>query len=78
MESAYTGVYLWKAMVEKAGSFDVSAVQEAGDGVSITAPSGEVTVDGENHHITKTARVGEIRDDGLIYTVWESDGAIEP
>ena len=78
MESAYTGVYLWKAMVEKAGSFDVSAVQEAADGVSITAPSGEVTVDGENHHITKTARVGEIRDDGLIYTVWESDGAIEP
>ncbi|WP_354056678.1 urea ABC transporter substrate-binding protein [Dietzia sp. 2505] len=78
MESAYTGVYLWKAMVEKAGSFDVSAVQEAADGVSVTAPSGEVTVDGENHHITKTARVGEIRDDGLIYTVWESDGAIEP
>ncbi|PAY24232.1 urea ABC transporter substrate-binding protein [Dietzia natronolimnaea] len=78
MESAYTGVYLWKAMVEKAGSFDVGAVRDAADGVSVTAPSGEVTVDGENHHITKTARVGEIRGDGLIYTVWESDGAIEP
>ncbi|MDX2356079.1 urea ABC transporter substrate-binding protein [Dietzia sp. PP-33] len=78
MESAYTGVYLWKAMVEKAGSFDVGAIQDAADGVTISAPGGEVTVDGENHHITKTARVGEIRDDGLIYTVWESDGAIEP
>ncbi|AHD21670.1 ABC transporter substrate-binding protein [Rhodococcus pyridinivorans SB3094] len=78
MESAYTGVYLWKAMVEKAGSFDVGAVQDAADGVSITTPEGAVTIDGDNHHITKTARVGEIRGDGLIYTVWESDGAIEP
>ncbi|MCW3469210.1 urea ABC transporter substrate-binding protein [Rhodococcus pyridinivorans] len=78
MESAYTGVYLWKAMVEKAGSFDVGAVQDAADGVSITTPEGAVTIDGDNHHITKTARIGEIRGDGLIYTVWESDGAIEP
>ncbi|MCT7290852.1 urea ABC transporter substrate-binding protein, partial [Rhodococcus sp. PAE-6] len=66
MESAYTGVYLWKAMVEKAGSFDVGAVQDAADGVSITTPEGAVTIDGDNHHITKTARVGEIRGDGLI------------
>ncbi|MGU3586742.1 urea ABC transporter substrate-binding protein [Rhodococcus sp. C26F] len=78
MESAYTGVYLWKEMVEKAGSFDVGAVQDAADGVSITTPEGTVTIDGDNHHITKTARIGEIRGDGLIYTVWESDGAIEP
>ncbi|WP_350246620.1 urea ABC transporter substrate-binding protein [Rhodococcus sp. D-6] len=78
MESAYTGVYLWKAMVEKAGSFDVGAVQDAADGVTFDAPEGTVTIDGDNHHITKTARIGEIRGDGLIYTVWESDGAIEP
>ncbi|UTM36328.1 urea ABC transporter substrate-binding protein [Rhodococcus pyridinivorans] len=78
MESAYTGVYLWKEMVEKAGSFDVGAVQDAADGVTFDAPEGTVTIDGDNHHITKTARVGEIRGDGLIYTVWESDGAIEP
>lgn len=78
MESAYTGVYLWKAMVEKAGSFDVDAVRDAADGISVVSPGGTVTVDGENHHITKTARIGEIGGDGQIYTVWESDGAIEP
>jgi urea transport system substrate-binding protein len=37
-----------------------------------------VTIDGENNHITKTARIGEIRPDGLIYTIWESPGPIEP
>ena len=37
-----------------------------------------VTIDGDNHHITKTARIGEIRSDGLIYTVWDSGQPIEP
>ncbi|MCD2116293.1 MULTISPECIES: urea ABC transporter substrate-binding protein [Rhodococcus] len=78
MEAAYTSVYLWKNTVEKAESFEVDDVVEAADGVTFDAPEGTVTIDGDNHHITKTARVGEIRGDGLIYTVWESDGAIEP
>ncbi|KSZ60517.1 ABC transporter substrate-binding protein [Rhodococcus pyridinivorans KG-16] len=78
MEAAYTSVYLWKNTVEKAESFAVDDVIEAADGVTFDAPEGTVTIDGDNHHITKTARIGEIRGDGLIYTVWESDGAIEP
>jgi len=78
MEAAYVSVYLWKNTVEKAGSFDVDAVKEAADGVTFDAPEGLVTLDGDNHHITKTARIGEIRPDGLIYTVWESPGPIEP
>jgi urea transport system substrate-binding protein len=78
MEAAYTSVYLWKNTVEKAGSFDVDKVKEAADGVTFDAPEGLVTLDGENHHITKTARIGQIRPDGLIYTIWESPGPIEP
>lgn len=78
MEAAYVSVYLWKNTAEKAGSFDVTAIQDAADGVSFDAPEGKVTIDGENHHITKTARIGEIKPDGLIYTVWESAGPIEP
>ncbi|WP_040800206.1 urea ABC transporter substrate-binding protein [Nocardia higoensis] len=78
MESAYTGVYLWKATVEKAGSFAVADIQAAADGVSFDAPEGTVTIDGANHHITKTARIGEVREDGLIYPVWSSDGPIDP
>ena len=55
MEAAYTSLYLWKGMVEKAESFDVADVQEAADGVTFDAPEGTVTVNGDNHHIAKTA-----------------------
>jgi len=78
MEAAYVSVYLWKNTVEKAQSFDVKAIQDNAGGVTFDAPEGLVTIDGENHHITKTARIGEIRPDGLIYTIWESPGPIEP
>ena len=78
MEAAYVSVYLWKNTVEKGQSFDVKAIQENAGGVTFDAPEGLVTIDGENHHITKTARIGEVRPDGLIYTIWESPGPIEP
>ncbi len=78
MEAAYTSVYLWKNTVEKANSFDVEEVKKASGGVTFDAPEGTVTLDGDNHHITKTARIGEIRPDGLIYTVWDSGQPIEP
>ncbi|NGN66573.1 urea ABC transporter substrate-binding protein [Streptomyces sp. A7024] len=78
MEAAYTSVYLWKAMVEKAGSFDVEKVRKAADGVTYDAPEGKVTVDGETQHIEKTARIGRIRGDGLIEEVWNSGGPIKP
>ncbi|MGP4058043.1 urea ABC transporter substrate-binding protein [Mycobacterium sp. 4D054] len=78
MESAYAAVMLWKSMVEKADSFAVPEIQNAADGVTITAPEGLMTVDGENHHVTKTARIGRVAEDGLIYQVWESPAPIEP
>lgn len=78
MEAAYTSVYLWKETVEKAGSFEVAAVQEAAGGVSFGAPEGTVTINGDNNHITKTSRIGVINGEGLIDTIWESNGPIEP
>lgn len=78
MEAAYTSVFLWKKSVEKANSFAVPDVQKAAGGVSFDAPEGTVTINAENNHITKTARIGEIRKDGLIYTVWDSGKPIEP
>lgn len=78
MEAAYTSLYLWKAMVEKAGSFAVADVQAAADGTTFDAPEGTVVVNGDNHHIAKTAYIGKIGPDGLIYPVWTSDGPIEP
>ena len=78
MEAAYTSVYLWKGMVEAAGSFDVADVQAAADGVGFDAPEGPVTVNGDNHHIAKTALIGRVNAEGLIDTVWSSDGPIDP
>ncbi len=78
MEAAYVAVHLWKNTAEKAKSFDVKAIQDNAGGVTFDAPEGLVTIDGANNHITKTARIGEIRSDGLIYTIWESPGPIEP
>lgn len=78
MEAAYTSLYLWKNMVEKAESFEVADIQAAADGVTFDAPEGTVTINGDNHHIAKTAMIGKIGPDGLIYTEWSSDEPIEP
>ncbi|MCD4536060.1 urea ABC transporter substrate-binding protein [Nocardioides sp. cx-169] len=78
MEAAYTSLYLYKAMVEKAETFDVDDVIEAADGVSFAAPEGTVTIDGENHHIAKTALIGEVQADKLIKTIWSSGEPVEP
>ncbi|MGH3901484.1 MAG: urea ABC transporter substrate-binding protein [Pseudonocardiaceae bacterium] len=78
MEAAYTSLFLWKAMVEKAKSFTTDDVKNAADGVSYEAPEGTVTVNGENHHIAKTALIGKVGQDGLIYTEWTSGTSIDP
>ena len=80
MEAAYTSVYLWKTMVEKAGSFDVEKVKAAAKagGITYDAPEGLVTVDGPSQHVYKTARIGKIGSDGLIKEVWSSGQPIKP
>lgn len=79
-EAAYDAVYLWKAAVEKANSFEVddvlAAIEEGG--ISYDAPEGTVTIDGSNHHLVKTVRIGEVKDDGLIYEVYSTDAPVEP
>jgi urea transport system substrate-binding protein len=78
MEAAYTSLHLWKGMVEKADSFAVEDVIDAADGVTYDAPEGTVEVNGENHHLAKTALVGQVNSEGLIDAVWSSDEPIEP
>lgn len=77
-EAAYTAVYLWKAACEKAESFEVADILENIDGVSVEAPEGTVTIDGDNQHVFKTVRIGEIAEDGAINEIYSSDEAIEP
>jgi urea transport system substrate-binding protein len=79
-EAGYFGVYLWKAMAEKAGSIEVDAVREAAKSGEITfaAPEGMVTVDGENQHTYKYVRIGKINPEGLIDAVYTSEEAVKP
>ena len=78
MEAAYISLYLYKAMVEKAGSFDVDKINAVADGVSFDAPEGTVVIDGDNHHISKPGLIGRINADNQFDIVWSSDGPIEP
>jgi urea transport system substrate-binding protein len=78
IEAGYIGVYLWKAAVEKAGSFDVEAVRAAAKGIGLQAPGGPVKINGENQHISKTVRIGKARADGMFEEVWNSGQPVEP
>lgn len=64
MVLSYNGVYLWKAAVEKAGTFEPSAVIKALEaGISFDGPGGTVTSQ-KNHHVTKTVYIGETLENG--------------
>jgi urea transport system substrate-binding protein len=78
IEAAYVAVYLWKAAVEKAGSFDVDKVRAAAKGITFEAPEGTVTINGDNQHISKTVRIGKVRTDGLFEEVWNSGAPVVP
>lgn len=76
-QAAYLGPWLWKAAVERAGSFDVDKVQAALPGYELTtAPEGYVKVD-PNHHLWSKLRVGKWKADGQAEVVYES-GLIKP
>ena len=78
MEAAYIMVYLWKQAVEKAGTADdLEAVRMAAIGQTFDAPEGLVKMNA-NHHISKTVRIGQVRDDGLFDIVWSTKEPIDP
>ncbi|MDX2186163.1 MAG: transporter substrate-binding protein [Opitutaceae bacterium] len=64
MVLSYVGAYLWKAAVEKAGSFEVDKVRAAWkSGISFDGPGGTVTTQ-PNMHLTKNVYIGETKADG--------------
>jgi urea transport system substrate-binding protein len=77
-QAGYLGPWLWKAAVEKAGSFDVDKIAAASAGIELkTAPEGYVKVH-ENHHLWSKARIGMAQTDGQFKVVAESPALIEP
>jgi urea transport system substrate-binding protein len=76
-QAAYLGPWLWKAAVEKAGSFDVDKVVAASPGIELkNAPEGYVKIH-ENHHLWSKSRIGEVQPNGQFKVIYESD-LIEP
>jgi urea transport system substrate-binding protein len=78
IEAGYVGVHLWAMAVKKAGTTNVEKVKTASKGLIFDAPEGKVTIDGENQHIHKTARIGQLQPDGLIDEVHGSKEPIKP
>ncbi|HWQ41644.1 MAG TPA: urea ABC transporter substrate-binding protein [Desulfosporosinus sp.] len=78
IEAAYDAVYLWAAAVTKAGSTDVDKVKEAAKGIEFKAPEGLVKIEGENQHLWKPVRIGEVTADGLIKEIWSTEGTVKP
>lgn len=77
-QAAYLGPWIWKAAVEKAGSFDIDAIKKTLPGIELTmAPEGYVKVH-ENHHLWSKSRIGHAKPDGQFEVVYESKELIEP
>ncbi|MEE4162457.1 MAG: urea ABC transporter substrate-binding protein [Woeseiaceae bacterium] len=76
MEAHYIGFNLWAKAVEKAGTTDPAAVQEAIIGLSVPNLSGGTATMLPNHHITKPVLIGEIQDDGQFLVVSETDETV--
>ncbi len=78
IEAAYFGVYVWKAAVEKAKSFDVDKVREAVYGLEFDAPGGKKMMHANNQHTLKPVYVGEIKKNAQFKIVYKSDGLVSP
>ncbi|HVJ48938.1 MAG TPA: urea ABC transporter substrate-binding protein [Desulfitobacterium sp.] len=78
IEAAYDAVYLWAATAEKAGSTDVDKVKEAAKGIEFKAPEGLVKIEGENQHLWKPVRIGEVTADGQIKEIWSTESTVKP
>lgn len=77
-QAAYLGPWLWKAAVEKAGSFDVDKIAVASNGIELTtAPEGYVRIHDSNHHLWSKTRIGLAKADGQFDVIYESE-LIEP
>jgi urea transport system substrate-binding protein len=77
-QAGYLGPWLWKATVEKAGSFDVDKIAAASSGVEFKeAPEGYVRIHDKNHHLWSKLRIGQWETGGQAKVLYESE-LIEP
>ncbi|WAJ70416.1 urea ABC transporter substrate-binding protein [Catenovulum adriaticum] len=76
MEATYIGFKMWAKAVEKAGTTDVDAVEQAMIGITVPNLTGGTAVMNSNHHLSKPVLIGEIQDNGQLEVVWETAGTV--
>jgi urea transport system substrate-binding protein len=76
MEATYIGFEMWVKAVEKAGTTEVDAVEQAMIGVAVPNLTGGIAVMNANHHLSKPVLIGEIQDDGQFEVVWETPDTV--
>ncbi len=76
MEATYIGFTMWAAAVEKAGTTQVDAVEQAMIGITTPNLTGGTAVMNRNHHLSKPVLIGEIQEDGQFEVVFETDGVV--
>ena len=77
MEATYIGFNMWAKAVEKAGTTDVDAVEQAMIGISTPNLTGGIATMNKAHHLSKPVLIGEIQEDGQFEVVWETDGLVD-
>ncbi|VTZ28430.1 Urea ABC transporter, urea binding protein [Methylocella tundrae] len=78
MVHGYVDVYIWKAAVEKAGSFDVDKVRKAAVDLELPdTPMGAVKF-AKNQSLYQKAYVGQLDPAGQFKIIWQSKDLIAP
>ncbi|MGH6857505.1 MAG: urea ABC transporter substrate-binding protein [Methylocella sp.] len=78
MVHGYIDVYIWKAAVEKAGSFDTDKVRKAAVGLELPdSPMGPIKF-APNQSLYQAAYVGQLDPTGQFKIIWQSKGVIAP
>ncbi|MDQ6980843.1 MAG: urea ABC transporter substrate-binding protein [Ghiorsea sp.] len=78
MEAAWNGVHLWAQAAVSAQTDDTATVRQTIRHQSFTAPEGIISVDSRSQHTWKTARIGQIQEDGQFHILWSSAQPIRP
>jgi urea transport system substrate-binding protein len=76
MEATYIGFEMWVKAVEKAGTTEVDAVEQAMIGIAVPNLTGGTAVMNANHHLSKPVLIGEIQDNGQFEVVWETPDTV--
>ncbi|MDF1781193.1 MAG: urea ABC transporter substrate-binding protein [Alcanivoracaceae bacterium] len=73
MEATVIGFNLWAQAVEKAKTTKVDTIIDTLPGLETPNMTGGTAKMLPNHHLTKPVLIGEIRDDGQVDVVWQTE-----